>query len=163
MMEYSIEERISSLAFVKVCQETGRKCSFALGYESRVENQIIMAQSIRPRIDDLDTIFPDAGNCVEHNPTSSTNGNIPHQRKIISWQTFMSTDIELSGFRNLTNPKPRLQLQIIASLISKPVNLGGLTRTCETFSCGLLCMDTLDVVKDPSFLSTCVSAGIDIR
>ena len=167
MMEYSTEERISSLAFVKVCMESGCGCGFDLGYATRKESAALLSRSVRPRIADtnespqpldssssIDNIFN-----TSTKSGSDTNPERPHQRKIVSWQNFMLTDIELSGFRNLEVVRPRLQLQIIASLITKPVNLGGLTRTCETFSCGLLCMDTLDVAKDPSFLSTCVSAG----
>jgi hypothetical protein len=161
MMEYAVEERISSLAFVKVFQETGIDYSFDLGYGTRKEMLKMLKRSIRPRIEDpADVVSERITSLVAANLNSECDNVVPHQRKIISWQTFMSTDLELSGFRKLDTPKPRLQLQIIASLISKPVNLGGLTRTCETFSCGLLCMDNLDVIKDPSFLSTCVSAGI---
>ncbi len=47
---------------------------------------------------------------------------------------------------------------MVATLVSKAPNLGGLCRTCETFNAQLLVVNNLNIKNDPAFLSTCVSA-----
>ncbi|KAJ2995331.1 Tar (HIV-1) RNA binding protein 1 [Globomyces sp. JEL0801] len=79
------------------------------------------------------------------------------QRKIIPWERLMETDIDLSSDRVRPNQK-RNPLIIVATLVSKLPNLGGLCRTCETFNLECLVVSNLNIKTDPQFFSTCVSA-----
>ncbi|KAK7902159.1 hypothetical protein WMY93_018928 [Mugilogobius chulae] len=49
-------------------------------------------------------------------------------------------------------------LLVVASLIDKPTNLGGLCRTCEIFGAGALVLDSLCHVKDKQFQSLSVTS-----
>jgi tRNA G18 (ribose-2'-O)-methylase SpoU len=50
-------------------------------------------------------------------------------------------------------------LIVIASLVSKAANLGGLARTCEIFSVGTLCVRDLRIREDQQFKDLAVTAG----
>ncbi|KAJ3326105.1 Tar (HIV-1) RNA binding protein 1, partial [Blyttiomyces sp. JEL0837] len=52
----------------------------------------------------------------------------------------------------------RNSLIVVASLISKAPNLGGLCRTCEIFNAELLVVSNLRIREDPTFLSTAVTS-----
>ncbi|XP_061083449.1 probable methyltransferase TARBP1 [Conger conger] len=51
-------------------------------------------------------------------------------------------------------------LLVVASLIDKPTNLGGLCRTCEIFGASALVMDGLHHLKDKNFQALSVSAEL---
>ncbi|XP_019131183.2 probable methyltransferase TARBP1 [Larimichthys crocea] len=51
-------------------------------------------------------------------------------------------------------------LLVVASLIDKPTNLGGLCRTCEIFGASALVLDSLRHVSDKSFQSLSVSSEL---
>ncbi|XP_026045674.1 probable methyltransferase TARBP1 [Astatotilapia calliptera] len=51
-------------------------------------------------------------------------------------------------------------LLVVASLIDKPTNLGGLCRTCEIFGASALVLDSLRHVNDKNFQSLSVSAEL---
>lgn len=51
-------------------------------------------------------------------------------------------------------------LLVVASLIDKPTNLGGLCRTCEIFGASGLVLDSLRHVKDKHFQALSVSAEL---
>uniref|UniRef100_UPI0037E7E410 probable methyltransferase TARBP1 n=1 Tax=Semicossyphus pulcher TaxID=241346 RepID=UPI0037E7E410 len=51
-------------------------------------------------------------------------------------------------------------LLVVASLIDKPTNLGGLCRTCEIFGASALVLDTLRHVSDKHFQSLSVSSEL---
>jgi tRNA G18 (ribose-2'-O)-methylase SpoU len=55
--------------------------------------------------------------------------------------------------------KDRQELIMVASLISKPANLGGLSRTCEIFNVQQLVVGDLKIKKNNTFKSVSVTAG----
>lgn len=52
----------------------------------------------------------------------------------------------------------RAELIVVATLIDKAPNLGGLARTCEIFRAARLVVASLDVAKHPDFLGLSLSA-----
>lgn len=54
--------------------------------------------------------------------------------------------------------RKRLDIIVIASLIDKAPNLGGLARTCEVFNIGAMTLSTHTVLNDVAFLSAAASA-----
>ncbi|KAJ3381236.1 Tar (HIV-1) RNA binding protein 1 [Entophlyctis sp. JEL0112] len=79
------------------------------------------------------------------------------QRKIEPWQTMLQTDFDFSATRQVsTNRRKRFSIIIVASLISKAPNLGGLT--CEIFNAESFVVNNLKVREDPAFLVTAVTA-----
>lgn len=67
--------------------------------------------------------------------------------------------MDMTSLREKIEQKPRNTVIIVASLIQKPANLGGLCRTCETFNAELLVVDDLKCTADALFLSTSVTAS----
>ncbi|KAJ3361205.1 Tar (HIV-1) RNA binding protein 1, partial [Kappamyces sp. JEL0680] len=131
-----VDERISSSAFLKVDPAAA---AIPTGYDERFQWRSI-AQESR----------------TADQPALPEGQEAPLQRKIVPWEQIMNADIELSNYR--VESKPRNTIQIVASFVSKPANLGGLCRTCETLNAGLLVVDSLLVQKDPLFLTTSVTA-----
>ncbi|KAM9847516.1 LOW QUALITY PROTEIN: putative methyltransferase TARBP1 [Aulostomus maculatus] len=56
--------------------------------------------------------------------------------------------------------QPGGALLVVASLIDKPTNLGGLCRTCEIFGASALVLDSLRHISDKHFLSLSVSSEL---
>ncbi|KAJ8248276.1 hypothetical protein GJAV_G00240270 [Gymnothorax javanicus] len=86
------------------------------------------------------------------------------QKKMTPWRlSIQDQDPELQLV-----PQPRAArlsklhsaLWVVASLIDKPTNLGGLCRTCEIFGASALVMDSLHHVKDKNFQALSVSAEL---
>ncbi|KAJ8962246.1 hypothetical protein NQ318_018219, partial [Aromia moschata] len=71
---------------------------------------------------------------------SEDNFNI--QRKIIPWKTV---------FEEEQNNKKLGDFILIASLIDKPTNLGGLSRTCEVFGVKQLVLNNTKIITDKDF------------
>merc|ERR1712025_55515 len=59
---------------------------------------------------------------------------------------------------NQAATRQRQKLIVIASLISRPANLGGLSRTCEIFNAEQLVVSDLKVRDDSLFKSLSVTA-----
>ncbi|KAI9331607.1 Alpha/beta knot methyltransferase [Obelidium mucronatum] len=57
-----------------------------------------------------------------------------------------------------SNARKRFPLIVVASLVSKAPNLGGLCRTCEIFNAELLLVPNIKIREDPAFLVTSVTA-----
>ncbi|XP_051024530.1 probable methyltransferase TARBP1 [Acomys russatus] len=82
------------------------------------------------------------------------------QKKIIPWgHSALESDLELV----LQDRASRLgksvsRLIVVASLIDKPTNLGGLCRTCEVFGAAVLVVGSLQCVRDRQFQHLSVSA-----
>jgi tRNA guanosine-2'-O-methyltransferase len=53
----------------------------------------------------------------------------------------------------------RQEIIIVASLLDRPPNLGGLARTCEVFGAGGLVLGDASIVKHPQFVAVSVSAA----
>ncbi|KAJ3097538.1 Tar (HIV-1) RNA binding protein 1 [Phlyctochytrium planicorne] len=82
----------------------------------------------------------------------------PLQRKITPWEAMLMTDIDISQTREEHTKKERNTLIVVASLISKAPNLGGLCRTCEIFNAELLVVGNMKLKDDPAFMSTAVTS-----
>ncbi|KFO34242.1 Putative methyltransferase TARBP1 [Fukomys damarensis] len=82
------------------------------------------------------------------------------QKKIIPWRHDVP-DADL-GFefqdRAARLGKSVSRLIVVASLIDKPTNLGGLCRTCEVFGAAVLVLGSLQCVSDKQFQHLSVSA-----
>ncbi|XP_066253515.1 uncharacterized protein [Euwallacea similis] len=81
-------------------------------------------------------------------PTTEINFEIPHiQRKTAPWKTaFENPELKTSDFI------------LIASLIEKSQNLGGLSRTCEVFGIKDIVFNDANVIKDKEFKSLSMSS-----
>ncbi|XP_070638056.1 probable methyltransferase TARBP1 isoform X1 [Bos indicus] len=82
------------------------------------------------------------------------------QKKIIPWKNHVPDfDLELVfQDRAAKLGKSISRLIVVASLIDKPTNLGGLCRTCEVFGAAALVMGSLQCVRDKQFQHLSVSA-----
>ncbi|XP_077879195.1 tRNA (guanosine(18)-2'-O)-methyltransferase TARBP1 isoform X1 [Ictidomys tridecemlineatus] len=82
------------------------------------------------------------------------------QKKIIPWgHDLLDTDLELVlQDRAAKLGKSISRLIVVASLIDKPTNLGGLCRTCEVFGASVLVVSNLHCVRDKQFQHLSVSA-----
>jgi tRNA G18 (ribose-2'-O)-methylase SpoU len=78
------------------------------------------------------------------------------QVKIPAWQNLME-DLDVTSDR-IRPEIERHQVIVVATLLSKLPNIGGLCRTCEAFNAELLVVATPNIISDPQFISTCVSA-----
>lgn len=145
------DETISSIAFLK--QTTCSRIPF--GFEDRFEIRNICSRSIIPsaKIDiQITSPIPNTSRGKKE-----TDGSQVIQKKIIPWEKLIQMDLDVSTDRSRPQSQ-RSTLIIVATLISKIPNLGGLCRTCETFNAELLVVNNLDIKKDASFLATCVTA-----
>ncbi|MEJ1284303.1 TAR RNA binding protein 1 [Cricetulus griseus] len=82
------------------------------------------------------------------------------QKKIIPWgHKALESDLELMfQDRAAKLGKSISRLIVVASLIDKPTNLGGLCRTCEVFGAAVLVVGSLQCVSDRQFQHLSVSA-----
>lgn len=69
---------------------------------------------------------------------------IQFQRKIIPWELQRETAIGNST-KSLTQSCKESDVVVVATLIDKPANLGGLCRTCEVLSVSTLVVDNLNI------------------
>eukprot|EP00057_Strongylocentrotus_purpuratus_P028311 XP_011682785.1 PREDICTED: probable methyltransferase TARBP1 [Strongylocentrotus purpuratus] len=84
--------------------------------------------------------------------TDDGSGDI--QKKITPWK-----ESHIPGFESSEGQKsPRGHLVVVASLISRVPNLGGLCRTCEIFGASCLVLGNLALKDHQDFLSLSVSA-----
>ncbi|XP_063527080.1 probable methyltransferase TARBP1 isoform X4 [Pongo pygmaeus] len=82
------------------------------------------------------------------------------QKKIIPWNSRVpDLDLELLfQDRAARLGKSISRLIVVASLIDKPTNLGGLCRTCEVFGASVLVIGSLQCISDKQFQHLSVSA-----
>ncbi|XP_032098206.1 probable methyltransferase TARBP1 isoform X2 [Sapajus apella] len=82
------------------------------------------------------------------------------QKKIIPWNNRVpELDLELLfQDRAARLGKSISRLIVVASLIDKPTNLGGLCRTCEVFGASVLVVGSLQCISDKQFQYLSVSA-----
>ncbi|XP_059755482.1 probable methyltransferase TARBP1 isoform X2 [Balaenoptera ricei] len=82
------------------------------------------------------------------------------QKKIIPWRNSVpDLDLELVfQDRAAKLGKSHSRLIVVASLIDKPTNLGGLCRTCEVFGASALVVGNLQCIRDKQFQHLSVSA-----
>ena len=142
MLNLNYEEKISCLAFKRLGEHARL---IPLGYDKRQYIQTMTLEHsklVGKPIAEIETTEMIVDNAV--------------QRKIIPWELLVEAGLDLrtSGHQD----KQRHSLIVVASLISKSPNLGGLCRTCEIFSAEKLIVHDLKVKQDPQFTSTCVTA-----
>ncbi|KAL2083029.1 hypothetical protein ACEWY4_020802 [Coilia grayii] len=84
------------------------------------------------------------------------------QKKITAWRlSFQEQEPHLAAQqRALRLGKLTSALLVVASLIDKPTNLGGLCRTCEIFGASGLVLDSLRHVSDKQFQALSVSSEL---
>ncbi|KAJ3269991.1 Tar (HIV-1) RNA binding protein 1 [Terramyces sp. JEL0728] len=136
ILELDNEERISCTAFIRMDPD-GRVKS---GYEGRLGKRVEASKSER----------------LKQERTKKEHVEIETnilQKKIVPWEKITNLDFTQKQDNARRNP-----LVVVASLIEKAPNLGGLCRTLETFNAELLVMDNLNALKDPNFIASCVSA-----
>ncbi|KAJ7394068.1 Tar (HIV-1) RNA binding protein 1 [Desmophyllum pertusum] len=85
------------------------------------------------------------------------------QKKIMPWKVIppdeeMMSEMQQQRMANLKRAQPG-NLIVVASLIDKAPNLGGLCRTCEIFGAQTLVLSNTHVIEDVQFKSLSVSAA----
>ena len=65
--------------------------------------------------------------------------------------------LDINIYHNFSKNRKRLDIIVVASLIDKAPNLGGLTRTCEIFNIGALTIPNESFLKDTAFLRAAAS------
>ncbi|KAH6586359.1 hypothetical protein BASA61_006589 [Batrachochytrium salamandrivorans] len=165
------DEKISAMAFLRVNPKAGY--SMPTGYNQREMIRSLVASSIKLTSKSLDLGKLDISDSATTTPAKSltvgddiqeakTNLEVDFdkslQKKILSWETLMHTNMDLSTEREAQVLRVRNPLIVVASLISKAPNLGGLCRTCEIFNAELLVVNNIKIKEDPIFSNTSVSA-----
>eukprot|EP00160_Parvularia_atlantis_P002499 Unigene12072_Nuclearia_a/m.36715 Unigene12072_Nuclearia_a/g.36715 ORF Unigene12072_Nuclearia_a/g.36715 Unigene12072_Nuclearia_a/m.36715 type:complete len:1543 (-) Unigene12072_Nuclearia_a:72-4700(-) len=79
-----------------------------------------------------------------------------YQRKIQPWEQLLSSDTEVT--RETVHTRQRHELIVVASLLDKLPNLGGICRTCEIFNASKLVLADTRVVDNPQFKNVSVTA-----
>jgi len=78
------------------------------------------------------------------------------QKKITPWDLLVQNDAEIT--RSTIQEKKRHDLVVIATLIDKLPNLGGICRTCEIFNANKLVVHDIKVREHPIFKNLSVSS-----
>lgn len=87
----------------------------------------------------------------------ATNQNV--QKKITPWKSMLTdSDLGISNRFSENSTRAHEDLVVIASLIDKAPNLGGLCRTSEILGVGSLVLHSKSVIKDKEFSSVSVTA-----
>ncbi|KAJ3416153.1 Tar (HIV-1) RNA binding protein 1 [Chytridiales sp. JEL 0842] len=142
------EERISSWAFERIDSAPGRNIPVHYPAARRASRRIAPP-------DEVDIIEEKA---LAEEVNKDNSDEALFQRKVMPWEAMMQMDMDLSQGREEQVNKARNPLIVVASLVSKAPNLGGLCRTCEIFNAELLVVNDLKVKDDVKFLSTVVTA-----
>lgn len=80
------------------------------------------------------------------------------QKKIIPWKT-LCPDIDcLDEFRKEVKVHDKTDMIVVASLVEKSQNLGGIARTCEIFGVNKIVLSNLKQTEDKEFQSLSVSS-----
>ncbi len=78
----------------------------------------------------------------------------PLQTKSGAWSSVMDMYDSPDRGKNVI----RSELIVIASLVDKPPNLGGICRVCDVLGAKLLCLNDISVAKHPQFKNVAVTA-----
>ncbi|KAK2707722.1 hypothetical protein QYM36_015424, partial [Artemia franciscana] len=88
------------------------------------------------------------------NSESDLHFNI--QKKITPWKSILP---DLEAMANVAKKKPQIGgLVVVASLIDKPTNLGGLCRTCEVLGASEYVLQSFHFTEDKQFSALSVSS-----
>jgi len=95
---------------------------------------------------------------VEENRADGSVDNV--QKKITPWKQMLPDvdSLAISSNRKKNNANSPIDLIVIASLIDRLPNLGGLCRTCEVLGVKHLALSSLRMTEDRDFVSLSVSA-----
>ena len=94
---------------------------------------------------------------LEEKTEGSKGSNI--QKKITPWTSMMTdADIGLQGRNSEKHKRVHEDLIVVASLIDKSPNLGGLCRTCEILGVGSMVIHSKSIIKDKEFSAVSVTA-----
>jgi tRNA G18 (ribose-2'-O)-methylase SpoU len=99
----------------------------------------------------------------EQVPITATEDYVNYQRKITPWQEMLKSDLDLT--QDLAQDCGRIIRQdkgfdfiLVASLVERTTNLGGLCRTCEIFGITELIVPNMRITNDEMFKTLCVTA-----
>jgi tRNA guanosine-2'-O-methyltransferase len=129
LLKFPNEELISSVAFMKVNANDGM---IPFGYDEKKYIDVIISGT--PSSFMRSALHKYQEEICNSTEKLNINSSLI-QRKITPWQSLMKADIELKNGERLA--KQRNQIIVVATLISKTLNLGGLCRTCEIFNAEL--------------------------
>ncbi|KAF2366316.1 tRNA/rRNA methyltransferase SpoU type [Trinorchestia longiramus] len=90
---------------------------------------------------------------------ASKGGNM--QRKVIPWSSLSKQQQQealSSAVMRVDGSTRRYPLTVVASLLTKATNLGGLCRTCEVFGAGELVLPSMTLLHDQAFLGLSLSS-----
>lgn len=95
---------------------------------------------------------------AEENRADGSVDNV--QKKITPWKQMLPDvdSLAISSNRKKNNANSPIDLIVIASLIDRLPNLGGLCRTCEVLGVKHLVLSSLRMTEDRDFVSLSVSA-----
>lgn len=142
----------------ELVQESVTLCDFEaalaiFGASSRIPP--ISTTALRRGYDSLD---PGSSAPAAHSAGLVENASdgiaVRFQRKVLPWELGVHSE----DFQKVRQNATRSNLVVVASLVRKMPNLGGLARTCEIFNCESLVIDNRRILTDPAFLSLSVNA-----
>ena len=79
------------------------------------------------------------------------------QKKLTPWNALLG-ELDLEGRGGSSRPRAHPGLLLVASLIDKVPNLGGLARTCEVLGVGGMVVANANVTKEKDFTAVSVTA-----
>ncbi|KAJ3117352.1 Tar (HIV-1) RNA binding protein 1 [Physocladia obscura] len=148
------EEKISGRAFDRICGVSARH----LKTLHPVARKFLWSSKLMQELDDNNAVRAEVRDIEEeYFEVAGGEMELSLQRKIEPWETMMENDTDFSIATRIKT-RERFPLIVVASLITKAPNLGGLCRTCEIFNTELLVVGDMRVREDPSFLVTAVTA-----
>ena len=80
------------------------------------------------------------------------------EMKTLDFQRKYRPEFSLMTEEKESSKRKRLDIIIMASLIDKAPNLGGLARTCEVFNIGSMTIGSESYINDPGFIAAASSA-----
>lgn len=84
---------------------------------------------------------------------ASSTAQMPLQTKSHAWSTVMDVNENTNG-----NDVKRSDLIVVASLVTKAPNLGGICRLCDVLGAGLMTVFDMKMTKNPTFKNVAVTA-----
>lgn len=114
------------------------------------DNSLELLQPMENCMDPEHLVINEELEIVEQSAVSSMNLQqkyVPYKFQIPGGK-LLSTLPTIFGSGTL---KPRSELTVVASLVSRPPNLGGLARTCEVFGAENFIIDSLKIIENTEF------------
>ncbi|KAI8922733.1 hypothetical protein BC831DRAFT_474711 [Entophlyctis helioformis] len=150
-LDVADDERISAMAFVKI-GGSDDVYSMPLGLDT-----VAASSTVPPHATTAVVAASETRETETPDDPQPGREDVYAQRKMLPWEVLLQSNIDLSE-RDSQSVRKRSPLILIASLVSKPPNLGGLCRTAEIFNASLLVVDNLAIRTDATFAAMAVSA-----